>query len=394
MEESSTYSVVASGELQSGFDLTQVQAAFAEFFKVTPEKASSIVGSKKILKNNLSLETAQAYQRKLEDIGLVIQLLEKSVPVSPKPSFSLALEPTEEELTRSMSPQANTSPQQVSDNDIFECPKCHLKQAKTDQCTGCGVYTHKVMASENTNSVNAVAPIQETSIQSTEHESAEEQTSVGDSLNSKSILAAASAAIVGALLWKFIAVAFDYELGIIAWLIGGAVGFAAAMFGSRGQAAGVVCGVFTVIAIMGGKYMAMESFQAEFSNTFMEEFNNEEFKYIYEEELSASKFYVEQVSDDVSIRQFMVDYGYSEYSEVNEVSQEELSDFKETVVPHFEKNVYNKPTFEQWLEDGFKSEIENLSTWDLMEESLGLIDIVFLLLGVATAFKLGSRQGK
>lgn len=45
---------------------------------------------------------------------------------------------------------------------------------------------------------------------------------------------------------------FYYELDLIAWLIGGAVGFSAAMSGVKGQAAGVVCGVLVLLSILGG----------------------------------------------------------------------------------------------------------------------------------------------
>ena len=46
MTESATYSVLLSGNLKSGFEAEQVVDAFARLFKLTPEKAGSIVGKR------------------------------------------------------------------------------------------------------------------------------------------------------------------------------------------------------------------------------------------------------------------------------------------------------------------------------------------------------------
>lgn len=65
------------------------------------------------------------------------------------------------------------------------------------------------------------------------------------------------AALIGGGVWAAIAVAADYELGIIAWGIGGLCGFAVVMFakGRKGVPLQVVAMVTSILGIAIGKYL-------------------------------------------------------------------------------------------------------------------------------------------
>ncbi len=56
----------------------------------------------------------------------------------------------------------------------------------------------------------------------------------------------------------------------------------------------------------------------------------------------------------------------------------------------FVSHASNNPSYDNWLEDMFKSEIENYSTFEIMKENFGIMDFLFLFLGIGTAFRLGS----
>ena len=72
MSESATYSVVLSGELKPGFELQTVVDAFAQLFKLSPEKASSIVGTEFVIKRDVDLGMAEAYKERLSGIGTAL----------------------------------------------------------------------------------------------------------------------------------------------------------------------------------------------------------------------------------------------------------------------------------------------------------------------------------
>lgn len=124
----------------------------------------------------------------------------------------------------------------------------------------------------------------------------------------------AAAAVLGAFLWYGIAISLDYEFGLIAWLIGGAVGYAATLGGVRGEAAGAVCALLVVAAILGGKYMTMSSFQTDLAETLAgaTEYEGVELMEIYQEELKDARDFADLPGDEASLRQFMVSHLYRE----------------------------------------------------------------------------------
>ncbi len=161
MTDSTTYSVVMNGEISTDYELESVVDAFAKLFKITPEKANTIVGSKHVLKKDVELKVAETYKQKLRSIGLEIELVKnepvatksnKPIETKPKPQ-GLALEPIQEEKqeTEKLSP-SNLSSAMV-------CPKCSLEQPKSEQCTGCGVFVLKVQNKTTENTNNTITPV-------------------------------------------------------------------------------------------------------------------------------------------------------------------------------------------------------------------------------------------
>jgi predicted nucleic-acid-binding Zn-ribbon protein len=130
MNESATYSVVLSGDLKTGFEPEEVVEAFAKLFKLPPEKAGSIVGTRFVLKREVELKVAKTYQAKLATIGVDVKL-EQHGGID-----DMALEPMGSVDDEQVVPLAQ---------DEMICPKCELRQARADECSGCGVFVHKVL---------------------------------------------------------------------------------------------------------------------------------------------------------------------------------------------------------------------------------------------------------
>jgi len=289
MSDLSTYSVISTGKIHEDFGLVDVQESFAKLFKTTPEKAGKYVGVQKVLKKGLDHSKAQALKSRLESIGMVIALKEHKPAVAASDSMALSIEekaPAKEDTT-------------------MTCPKCDLKQEKAAQCSGCGVFVEKLLGSEANDTIIGPSTIigQSTAITEPQADATGITTapvvaaSQDDSLNAKGIVAAAVAAILGALIWKYITVIFNYELGIIAWGIGAAVGIGAAMFDSKGLSTGIICGVFALLAILGGKYMAVQSYQDAWSEDITTAITGQEaeFQEYYQQDLKAAEAFSEGV---------------------------------------------------------------------------------------------------
>jgi len=78
-----------------------------------------------------------------------------------------------------------------------------------------------------------------------------------------------------------------------------------------------------------------------------------------------------------------------EIYEVDEVTDAEIENFNEYVVPHLKRIAEEKPSFEEWLAGSFQENLDDVSTMDLVKADIGILGIIFLLLGVGTAFKIG-----
>ncbi len=385
MSEMSTYTVISTGQLQEDFGLEEVKNSFAKLFKTTPEKASAYVGVKKILKKNLDHSKAHKLKARLEQIGMVVALKENKQATSAD-AMSLSVEdkaPTKEDTT-------------------MTCPKCNLRQEKAEQCSGCGVYVEKLLAPSATDTVIGQStimkapPIEDPSNATGITTAPTMQTSSGaKGINLVGIAAAAGVAVVGALLWKYITVWFGYEFAIIAIGIGAGVGIAAVMFESEGVATGIICAIFTLLSIFGGKYMAMSYLQETWSQDITAAIEGEEdiYRDYYQQDLKAAEAFGDGIEDKKELVAFLKEHGYEEYYDVDNISEAEIADFNEYVVPHLKRISETTPSFEEWLQGSFQENVEDLSTSSLVFLDFGLMGILFLLLGVGTAFKMGMGEG-
>ncbi len=393
MNNTSAYNVFISGDIISGFESSQVEKSITQVFRLSPEKARALLGQQRVVKRAVDLDKAQEYKTKLEKMGLVagleqIEIMHSAVNTS-MTAQALSLLTTDGDDKADKADEAEAADQR----DMITCPKCKTQQVKSKQCIHCGVFFHKIPSSDNTTSTAAgiTTPVQ---VQQSNNSHAHKPAQVGmNGFNIKALIAASIAAVLGALLWKFIAVAFNYEYGFVAWIIGGAVGYAAMLFDSRGQTAGVICAVMVLCAIFGGKYLATASFQAEWQSAISDISQEQriELRQVYKEQKTIASDYA-KIEDAGTLRAFMLANGYTDASTTAEISEAEINDFEDYSAPVLLDLEQGKLDFDQWLSAMFDARLGDYSTVDLVLENLGLIDIVFLILGMATAFRLGSAE--
>jgi len=215
-----------------------------------------------------------------------------------------------------------------------------------------------------------------------------------DSLSLKGLAFAAFAAVTGAFVWYLMVKLSGYELGFIAWGVGGAIGLAAAAGGSRSDVAGIACGVLVVMAIFGGKFMAMSSIAADYEASFEDE-SSAELHAVYEEFLvDANGFGNIDISDNDSVKTFMVEHSFIDAEASAFVNDEELAYFRAEYQPGLEMQLESPMDFGEWKNEmtvDMETVFQDYSVVDMVVDSLGLMDIVFLVLGISTAFQLARR---
>ncbi|AJS61339.1 hypothetical protein UB51_00975 [Paenibacillus sp. IHBB 10380] len=93
------------------------------------------------------------------------------------------------------------------------------------------------------------------------------------------VLGALLAAIIGGAIWAIIAVVTEYELGLVAWAIGGLTGYTVAILASRNTSSfhQIIAVIASLIGIVLGKffmssYISNDGFEGMFSNYYIQQF--------------------------------------------------------------------------------------------------------------------------
>jgi hypothetical protein len=388
MTISDDYRVVTTGQILGGFDPGDVRKRLISVLRLEPTQAEHFFDKPRVLKKGVTWASADKLCSQLAQLGVAaeIQSVAASVASQPvKPRVEPALELVQDEASAGASPEQGT----------LECPNCQRVQARSEQCESCGIWFHKFESSPvPTQPATVSTAMPAAAIQAGDSMVAPSEVDVApkeSSLNPAAIAAAAVAALVGAWLWSFVAVTFEYEFGLIAWGIGGAVGFAAASAGSRGMQAGIICAVLAFGSIVAGKYWAYSAIVDQYQEAFTVamEADDEMFAY-YEEEMEDARLFVDGSGSDIFIRRFMVERGYTYAADAASVGRDELAEFREYVAPELRSIAMDPPGFEEWQTRSSES-LAEISPWAIMREEFGLLDIVFAFLGIGTAFRLGSQ---
>jgi len=420
MSDKAKYAVFTTGKLIKGFEHDAVSAAFCDLFKVTPDKAEVFLGTRKVVKKQLSLEQAKVYQQSLEKIGIGTELEQtkdgktRKVAAATKraapPGLSLA------PVDGAGTDEDGTAAKKAG----FSCPKCELEQAKSKQCTGCGIYFAKydttplesvdVKASSSAKmpanakglAKNAEAASSRQKSRTTDSADSDASTDISDTPFSISTCwAPFVAALVGALIWKLVATVFSMEWNLVAIAIGAGIGFVANANGARGDHFGVLCAVLLVFSIFAGKFWFYSDILGDYKDTVNEYVDTElavygsDLRQRYSElQLGADAFYQIDYSDS-EYRQFMMDYGYTDSDSADSISIEEIDDFAYTIQPELEAFYATQPSFDEWKKrraDYLNGARVDLSVTSLVMDDLGLFDILFLIGGILAAFKIGRGE--
>ncbi len=203
----------------------------------------------------------------------------------------------------------------------------------------------------------------------------------------KGAIAGLIAAIIGALAWAAIVYAARIEIGYLAWGIGGLVGFAVAWATRGGGAAAAVLAVLlTVASIAGGKYLAAQWMVNKDIDEMIQDRPAE-----WSEEYTIS-FMADEVLEARALA------GQPAVGE--DFSGEAQADYPADVWAEAKKrwdsmDQAGRDGYAKAKRDGFDRNLADLrreATMAAFTGNLGVIDIVFFVLGVITAWQIAFRD--
>src|SRR5688500_12595792 len=216
------------------------------------------------------------------------------------------------------------------------------------------------------------------------------------------IVGALAAAAIGAVAWALVAKFAGYEVGYVAWGVGALIGFSSALLGGKGMTNGVVCAFLALVAIASGKVLgSMWTTEEDIYLGYMDEFLAEEQYNVQLQEAAAFA----KLTGKEQYPQFIVDNGCTGATTLEEVTEDDLAEFKDHA-ESLRKLAAENPTYEAWQdrirpmaeEDSRGYAKEEAAQWTIgdhivwSKDYLVAMDILFAVLGIASAFALGKGK--
>lgn len=194
---------------------------------------------------------------------------------------------------------------------------------------------------------------------------------------------AVGAAILGMVVWYLIIVGTHTEFGILAWGVGAFIGFGCRVLGAGySQKLGIIAGVCAFVAIVGGEYLATRAAYQQFLNQFMEG--------AYEARLEYAQRAV-QLETEEQTRAFLAE-GMSDDEDTvapADITPQQLAEFRQDELPKLKDLVNGQPTKAEFERDLRASLNSARMQAEVLKHSVSLWTVLWLFLGVGSAYRLG-----
>lgn len=189
------------------------------------------------------------------------------------------------------------------------------------------------------------------------------------------------AGLVGALIWGGIAYGANVELGWIAWGIGALVGFACIKGGGHGTGLAVASGAVALLSIVAGKWFAIDLILPNAARESLVASGAKD-AYTSKVELSAAWKALGETPTEDEFDAFAVEFG---------IDVADAAEFRTTVLPELVK-LEEHGSFDAWLDAKVSAFVDEAPRTEALKNSFEFLDIIFLLLGVGTAFGMVAKH--
>jgi phosphate/sulfate permease len=211
----------------------------------------------------------------------------------------------------------------------------------------------------------------------------------------RSIIGGILGGLVGAVIWAGISCFTGYEIGWIAWGVGGLVGLGCTWGGQGGgRPLGVVAVVITLVSIVAGKYAAVElSIRREIGS-------REEVLQSALTNLQKNDMVVSYLADEIIEQREAQGETIQWPSGVNPEEANQQSDYPPAIWSEAASkwdgmSAQEREQYRDQLEEQIRTNIQaffsGVSTYGF-RNSFGVMDLLFFGLAVATAFKIATRE--
>lgn len=196
---------------------------------------------------------------------------------------------------------------------------------------------------------------------------------------------AAVGGLIGMVVWYGLIVMLNWEFGMLAWGIGGLVGFGCrTLSGGYSPKLGLIAAACAVVAILGGEFFGTRS--------KVDGFFQKMTKNAYEEHMEYAKEAVTKTTE-AEMRAFIAQHESDDDKTITPeaVTAAQISEFKKEQ-SELKDFINGKPNKEQFLKE-INGHLRSADMqWVIFKNSFSLWTILWLFLGVGTAWRLGSGE--
>ena len=194
----------------------------------------------------------------------------------------------------------------------------------------------------------------------------------------RALLFAGGAAFAGAAAWALAAIFLNIEHGVIAWGIGGLIGFAVVKAGGHGQMLAVSAAILAVLSIGSGRYAI---YRAAVDDVAAQQADAELFEAYRADAAAWQALGADATAEQVE--EFALDHDYDVDS---------AAEFREFAAPRLEWLASADRTLEEWQAFEAGGIAERFGFVDYLKADFHPFDVLFLILGLATAYGMVSRH--
>ena len=210
-------------------------------------------------------------------------------------------------------------------------------------------------------------------------------------MNPGAFLGAAIGAVLGAAVWAVVGAFTGYEVGYIAWGIGVAVGYGARLGGGSGKPLAITCALLALVSIFAGKVAAIQyAVDHELVPLVEAELTRE----LYDELVADAADFAALVSEG-DYPAFMVSHGYAEETQVEDIPPTEFDYFRSFWIPTLRE--IPEQSYEEWRPQHAQRALDatkaDMPIMQMALKELGLFDLIFAVLGLATAYRIALGAG-
>lgn len=203
----------------------------------------------------------------------------------------------------------------------------------------------------------------------------------------KGMVGALVAGIVGMIGWFLLIKATGVEIGYAAWGVGAITGLGARLVGGEGGAKlGLTAGLFALIAIVGGQVLATKSIEEGKLNKILAD------RYQAEVDFAKNVLAANTVDETKAL------IAGHDKVDVSQVTDEQVEKFKESELPDLRNLAAGKPSQAEYI-DNINTSLKPFThtfhmLFVLLQDSFSLFTLLWIFLGVSSAYKIGSGRNQ